>query len=354
MRVLHVVASQKWTGAAAVVWHWTLALSGAGVEAQFAFVGQSLLSRRLLPDGRARPLLSRPHGTLAALRDRRRLADTLAREAFDVVHAHLSHDHFLAALSAGKRRIRLVRTLHHLNHVRRDPATRVLFGRTDAFAFANRSIARACGAEAPVHSPVVDTELFAPGLPPQDLLGRFSIPRAFVAGTVGKIAPGRGHAEAIEAVAPLADATLLHVGKGEHEPSLRRKAERLGSTARNLWTGYQEDLLPGLYRAMSVFLFTASGSQQGQRAVLEAMACGLPVVSLPVPGVEDLVTDGVEGFVAADVPGLTSALRRLMNDEDLRRRMGEAARRRAQEFTAGKFATQAIAFYEAVLSRTGP
>lgn len=350
MRVLHVVASEKWTGAAAVAWDWTLALSAAGVEAQCAFVGNSHLSRRLLPDGRARPLLTRAHGAFAAFSDRRRLADALARERFDVVHAHLSHDHYLAALAVRDGRPRLVRTLHHLSQVRRDPVTRFLFGRTRSFSYANQAIARARGADGPVHSPVVDTGVFAPGPAPPDLAGMFSIPDpAFVVGTIGKIAEGRGHEEAIAAAAPLPGVVLLHVGKGPHEPALKRRAEQLGSASRNLWTGYQEQILPGLYRSMSVFLFTASGSQQGQRAILEAMASGLPVVALPVPGVADLVTDAVEGFVAADVPGLTAALRRLMEDESLRRRMAEAARNRAQQFKAARFAAQAIPFYEAAL-----
>src|SRR5215470_7202593 len=157
MRVLHLVASEKWTGAAAVAWDWTQALSAAGVEAQCAFVANSPLARRLLPDGKARPLLERAHGAFAALSDRGRLADTLARERFDVVHAHLPHDHYLAALAAPARWPRLARTLHHLSQVRRDPATRLLFGRTDAFSYANRAIAKASGAEGPVHSPVVDT-----------------------------------------------------------------------------------------------------------------------------------------------------------------------------------------------------
>jgi len=354
MRVLHVVASEKWTGAAAVVWDWTQALSAAGVEAQCAFVANSHLSRRLLPDGRARPLFERAHGAFALLSDRRRLAETLARERFDVVHAHLSHDHYLAALAVRSGRPRLVRTLHHTSQVRRDPVTRFLFGRTDAFSYANRAIARSSGVDGPVHSPVVDTSTYAPGPPPPDLARQFSIPdRAFVAGTVGKIAVGRGHEEAISAAAPLPGAVLLHVGKGAHEPALQRRAGELGSASRNLWTGYQEEILPGLYRLMSAFLFTASGSQQGQRAILEAMASGLPVVALPVPGVEDLLTDGVEGLVAPDAAGLTAALRRLMDDEILRRRMGDAARRRAERFTSARFASEAIPFYETVLRSTG-
>jgi glycosyltransferase involved in cell wall biosynthesis len=350
VRILHVVASEKWTGAAAVVWDWTQALSAAGVEAQLAFVGGSHLARRLGPLGAARPFFSRAHGFGSLLADRRRLRDTLLREPFDIVHAHLSHDHYLASAALRGTGALLLRTIHHQDHARRDPFSRFLFRRTFAFSYANREIARRGPQPGPVHSPVVDAAHFSPGAKPLDLLGRLGAPGgAWVAGTVGKMAPGRGHEEAIEAAARADGTVLLHVGKGEHQPALLEQAARLGSAGRNIWAGYQEEALPDLYRGMDVFLFTASGSQQGQRAILEAMASGLPVVALPVPGVLDLLTDGVEGIVANDVAGLSAALQRLRKDEALRRRLGEAARRRALGFAAPRFAAQAIAFYESVL-----
>ena len=355
MRVLHIIASEKWTGAAAVVWDWTQALGAAGVEAQFAFVGGSYLARRLSPMGAARPLFGRTHGFGSLRADRRRLRDTLLRERFDVVHAHLSHDHYLALASVGGTGARLVRTIHHLNHARRDPFSRFLFRRTSAFSYANQAIAARGPHPGPVHSPVVDSAHFAPGERPVEALGRLGAPGdAWIAGTVGKMARGRGHDQAIEAASAVEGAVLLHVGKGEHQPALLAQAARLGSAGRNIWAGYQEEALPDLYRCMNVFLFAASGSQQGQRAILEAMASGLPVVALPVPGVLDLVTDGVEGIIANDVAGLSAALERLRADEALRRRMGEAARRRALDFKAEKFAKQAIAFYEGVLSIPSP
>jgi glycosyltransferase involved in cell wall biosynthesis len=195
---------------------------------------------------------------------------------------------------------------------------------------------------------VVDPEIFSPG-PRSDKAASVLPSGAFVVGTVGKLAAGRGHEEAIAAAAPLGDAAvLLHVGKGERMPALRAAAARLGSADRNFWAGYQDEALPDFYRAMDVFLFTASGSQQGQRAILEAMASGLPVVALPVPGVRDLLTDGVEGFLAPDVASATEALRRLAADSGLRARMGEAAHRRALAFGRAAFTASAREFYERV------
>lgn len=352
MRILQVVAGEKWTGAAAVVFDQTAALVAAGVEAQFAFVAESPLARRLLPLGWARPLLSRSPWPLRHLVDARRLRETLQRERFELVHAHRSHDHYLAAAATRSTGIRLARTFHSLGQIRRDPLSRALFSRTDAFAYSSSEIAAAAGRGGPVLSPVVDPARFSPGEGGAGVRARLGVPPgAFVVGTVGKLALGRGHEEAIDALAALSrEAVLLHVGTGERRPRLERRAKRLGLSARNFWAGYQEEALPDLYRAMDVFLFPASGSDQGQRAVLEAMASGLPVVARPVPGVADLLTDGVEGFLAPEVPGLVAALGRLANDAALRGRTGERARRRALDFTAESFVRRAVPFYEGLLA----
>jgi glycosyltransferase involved in cell wall biosynthesis len=348
VRILQLVAGEKWTGPAAVVFDQTAALVSAGIEAQFGFIGDSPLARRLHPLGWARPLLTRPRGPGDYWRDVARLRATLVREKFDVVHTHGTLDLVLATLSIGATGARLVRTLPHLRQVRRGPLSAALLRRTDAFAFSNRSIAMKFGARGPVHSPVVDPERFNPqgersALRPDD----HGQDQRFVIGTVGKIAVGRGHEEALACLPPLESrAVLMHVGKGEHQPALQAKAAAMSIADRNLWVGYREEELPALYRAMDVFLFTASGSDQGQRAILEAMASGLPVVALDLPGVRDLVNEGEQGFVAKDVDGLASGLRRLMEASELRVRLGRRARMRALEFTAEKFAARAREFYE--------
>ena len=352
MRILQLVTGEKWTGTAAVVFDQTAALVEAGIEAQFGFTGDSPLARRLASLGWARPILRRPRGPVRFLEDAEALRAMLAREKFELVHAHATHDHFLAALAVSRTGVPLVRTLHHTRHVRKGPLSRALRRRTRAFGFANRAIAVQFGARGPVHSPVVDPRRFTPDGKPSELAPR---PGAagpyFLVGTVGKLAAGRGHEEAIRILGGLpGGAALLHVGKGDDEQAFVSLAASLGLADRNFWTGYQEEELPALYRSMQAFLFTASGSEQGQRAILEAMASGVPVVALDLPGVRDLVTEGEQGFVARDLDGLVSGLRRLMDDPELRVRLGRRARMRAQEFSPQKFAATAKSFYESVLS----
>jgi len=351
VRILNLVAGEKWTGPAAVVFDQTAALIAAGIEAQFAFVAGSPLAERLLPLGWARPLMTHPRTPGNALRDARCLRDTVLREKFDILHAHTTHDHALAVLAAGGTTARLARTIHHLRSALPGPASGLLFRRTRGVAFANRAIAGTFGGPGTVLAPVVDTEDFRPGPGRTATRECFRVPEGLLlAGTVGKMAVDRGHEEAILAAAGVPSLGLAHVGHGERMPELKARAALLGASARNFWLGYQEDALPDLYRSWEIFLFTASGSDQGHRAILEAMACGLPIVALDIPGVRDLVTDGEEGFVAADVEGLSGALASLAESEEMRQRMGAKARQRALAFTAERFTDKAKEFYEDVLS----
>ena len=347
MRILQIVDGDRWTGAAAVVFDQTAALIAAGVEAQFAYFGDSLLSARLGPLGWARPLFARVRGPVGYAREVRRLRETILREGFDVVHAHRSYDHTLAAFAVRGTPARLVRTLHHVRATRPDPLTRAVFSRTDAFAYSNIEIARRFGRPGPILPPVVDAERFRPRDEPAAAAPNRG--SGLVVGTVGKMSRGREHEEAIVAGARVPAVRLAHVGHGEHQPELRRLAAALGAADRNEFLGYQEDTLSDLYRSWDVFLFPASGTDQGQRAILEAMASGLPVLAVDVPGVRDLVTDGADGLVVEGPDGLAPALARLADDAALRRRLGHAARLRALAFTPDRYAPRARAFYEAVL-----
>jgi glycosyltransferase involved in cell wall biosynthesis len=86
---------------------------------------------------------------------------------------------------------------------------------------------------------------------------------------------------------------------------------------------------------LDVFV-TASDSEGLSNAMLEALACGVPVVSTPVSGAEDALGPFPDGRRPGTVAGwepehLADAIRTLLTDHELRARMGEAARERAEE-----------------------
>jgi glycosyltransferase involved in cell wall biosynthesis len=360
VRILHLVAGMKWTGPAAVAIDQVRALREAGVEAEVAYTGGGGLEERLASCGWARPLFARPGRIPGGLADPARLSRTLRRERFEIVHCHLTHDHLAAWLAGPARRLPLVRTFHHERQLRRDPMTLRLLRRASGAAFSNTSIAekftRLFGRGMPgaVLPPVADLEAFRPGPKDPALVARFGLPpEAFLVGTIGKMAPGRGHDAALRILSRTAhpEIALLQIGKGESQESLRQLAARLGVGERNFETGYQEELLPDIYRLMDAFLFTASGSDQGHRAILEAMGSGVPVVALPVPGVADYRLEAGPGFRAPTEEAAASCLDFLFEHATERAAMGRAARERALAFNGARFAERAVEFYGSVLER---
>jgi glycosyltransferase involved in cell wall biosynthesis len=90
--------------------------------------------------------------------------------------------------------------------------------------------------------------------------------------------------------------------------------------------------LPKLLVDSAAFVFP-SEIDQSPNAVLEAMACGSPVVALRVGALPEMVEDGVSGFIVErdDDAGLLAAIESLLDEPDLAERMGNAGRRRALE-----------------------
>jgi glycosyltransferase involved in cell wall biosynthesis len=130
------------------------------------------------------------------------------------------------------------------------------------------------------------------------------------------------------------------VGKGSDKPRLQALAASLGLADRVV---FEEDLtdreLADRYRRCSVFVLP-SGQEGFGIVFLEAMSFGRPCVGGRVGGIPEAVEDGRTGLLVdfRDAAGLEAALDRLLGDSDLRRRMGEAGRRRVlQDFTFERF-----------------
>jgi glycosyltransferase involved in cell wall biosynthesis len=124
--------------------------------------------------------------------------------------------------------------------------------------------------------------------------------------------------------------------------ALRRAVRERGLDDRVAFLGrLDETALAGLYRALD--LFVVPSQQEGLSIVaLEAMAAGLPIVSTRCGGPEDFVVEGETGLLAGhDAASLAAAIRRLIGDVALRRRLGaEAARRIGRDYGFEAVATR--------------
>lgn len=132
---------------------------------------------------------------------------------------------------------------------------------------------------------------------------------------------------------------LLLGGDGEIE-QVTRRAEQLQVADQVRLLGWVSGTDRVAHLAAAKIYCLPSYNEGLPMSVLEAMAAGLPIVSTPIGGIPEAVTDGVEGFLVAagDTQALADRLERLLSDDDAARRMGAAARHKVET----TFSSQAV------------
>jgi len=157
-----------------------------------------------------------------------------------------------------------------------------------------------------------------------------------VIGSIGRLVPIKDHATLLQAVELLlrkgANLHVLLVGDGPEAGRLKEAAAASPALARRVTFTGASDSVPELLSAMDIFVLP-SICEGMSNTLLEAMACGLPVVATRTGGNPELVEDGKSGwlFSPRDAEGLANILGQLTEDLYIRRKLGTAARERALE-----------------------
>lgn len=160
-----------------------------------------------------------------------------------------------------------------------------------------------------------------------------------VVGAVGRIAEQKGLDDLVRALPSLIDVTAVIVGDGPERPSLEALATSLGVSDRLVITGWVDD--PRSYLSTFDVYCLPSRFEGFPLAVVEAMLAALPIVACDVGSVAEAIQEGETGLLVPpeDDVALAGALRRLLYDRDLARRLGEQARSVAEDrFTADRMA----------------
>lgn len=176
---------------------------------------------------------------------------------------------------------------------------------------------------------------------------------------VGRLIERKGQDNLLRAFAELTrrvrqPVRLTLVGKGDSEDSLRRLVDSLQIADAVTFAGFvaRKDM-PAVYQSADIFVLP-SFSEGMSIGLLEAMASALPVVVTANGGIDQLVTNGKNGFIVAwgDVPALTEALAKLVTTKELWLKMGYENRRTAEQFSWPKYAERYLEYCRSlILSR---
>ena len=157
---------------------------------------------------------------------------------------------------------------------------------------------------------------------------------AFLLLSVGELNVNKNHQVIVRALAQLSrkDIHYAIAGEGDQRDSLTELAASLGVSDRVHLLGYQNDI-PKLMYAADVFCFPSHREGLGLAAI-EAMACGLPLITSNVHGINDYSENGVTGYKCAstDVEGFAKAIEKSAQSKEERERIGEYNRTLAKKY----------------------
>jgi glycosyltransferase involved in cell wall biosynthesis len=177
-----------------------------------------------------------------------------------------------------------------------------------------------------------------------------------VVGIVARLARVKDHVTLLEAylsLTALGDKNrLLVVGDGQLRAKLEDLAFSLGISKRVIFAGLRDDI-PDLMRAMDIFVLS-SLSEGISLTLLEAMACCLPLVATEVGGNPEVVINGETGYLVPprNPEEMAKKLLLLINNEKLRRQMGEKGRERViRNFGIKETTRKYEELYNSVLSK---
>ncbi|HRO58381.1 MAG TPA: glycosyltransferase [Burkholderiaceae bacterium] len=283
----------------------------------------------------------------------------------DVLHAHLGNAHILAGLTGRLTDRPVLATVHGRQMDPLELEAHRAFG-THVHAVCRHSHLHALGMGiAPSHLHCipngVDTELFRPqpNMPSESLRTGLGIGEGVpLAGFVGRLSPEKGPELFVRCAQRVLDrqpqAHFVMIGDGPQRASVEDRIERLGLRGRVHLAGMQA-AMPTLYPQLDL-LVCSSLSEAMPLAVMEAMACGLPVVATAVGGVPELVVEDLTGSLVGhgDVDGLAYEVAALLADPARRREMGRQGRQRIeQRFALARSVSGIAALLQRLARREG-
>ncbi len=357
---LHIDTARTWRGGQNQVLVTVLGLRALGHRTMLVANPDGALRQRAKEGLDLLPLSPRMEMDLNAAW---RLSRVIKQLRPDIVHAHDPHAVAMAALalsmSTQLAKPPLVASRRVDFHLRGNSLSRWKYRQVDCFICASGAIRQMLVADGvPDARAVVVHEGVDLGhieaAPAAALHEELWLPHgAPIVGNVAALVPHKGQRHLIEAarqVLPqVPDVRFVIAGDGELRPALERQIREHRLEKHVVLAGFRPDVL-SLHKAFDIFVMSSVTEGLGT-SLIDAMACGKPIVATSVGGIPEVVVDGETGFLVAprDHEAMARAITALLKDEALRRRMGEAGRTRARvRFSAGRMVHDTLRVYQRV------
>lgn len=360
---LHIDTARSWRGGQNQVLVTVMGMRAAGHRAMLVAHADGELRRRAEEGLDFLPLAPRTEMDLSAAW---RLSRAIKQLRPDIVHAHDPHGVAMAALalsmSTQPKRARLVAARRVDFRLKGNALSRWKYDQVDRFICASdaiREILLADGVAASravtVHEGIDLGHVVA--APPAALHEEFWLPHGSpIVGNVAALVPHKGQRHFVEAAAlvvrEVPDARFVIAGEGELRPTLEHLIKHLNLEKHVILAGFRPDVL-SLHKAFDVFVMSSITEGLGT-SLLDAMACGRPIVATTAGGMPEVVQDGQTGILVPprNDRAMADALITLLKDPALRDRMGAAGLALANaRFSAERMVADTLLAYRDLVGR---
>jgi glycosyltransferase involved in cell wall biosynthesis len=365
LRVLHVNSSASWRGGERQTLLCARELERLGVESFIAAPAASPLAVNASAAGLAVfPLNMRGWQGAAGIFRLQRLVRRLRPE---IVHAHTSHAHTVAAAAlTGIRDVSLVVTRRVDTPMAAGFLRRLKYGRCDGIIAISRKIRdNLIEGGVPGHTVVcihsgVDLAKYEGRKAAPDVRAEFGFPgNAIVVGCVAALTREKDHETLLRAARRVLtkrdDVRFVLVGDGERRSGLEKCADALGIRGNVTFTGHRHDA-DMLVAGFDIFAFPSRSEGLGS-SVLDAMAAGTAVAASDTGGIPEMIEHEKSGllFAAGSDEECAGCILRLAENGRLRRALADAAKIRVRDFDIGKCVGETTALYRKIRAgRTRP
>ncbi|MBM3237076.1 glycosyltransferase family 4 protein [Candidatus Poribacteria bacterium] len=206
----------------------------------------------------------------------------------------------------------------------------------------------------------VDLSEFTLDIPKVNVLRRDFEPLSdLLVGIVGRIEPFKGQSEFLQASVEvlkvrqdvtffLIGASHAELGQGAYLEEIQHFIHEHDIAQYIVFTGFRTDM-PEVMASLDILVSASAGT-----VMIEAMAAGIPVVATNIASASEVIADGVTGILVphSDIHAMAEAILRLLDDPNMRRQMGQAGRKRAEEqFSQARNVQLTQAVYDNLLHR---